>query len=113
MRGSVSKRWQCRDGVGQRVKNCRKAHGSWSYTLDAGRDPATGKRRQIVRSGFRTRDLAETALTAELAKLAAGTWADDRSMTLGKWLDEWLDALVKAKKSVNTIKNHRGHIRDA
>lgn len=34
-------------------------------------------------------------------------------MTLGKWLDQWIEALLKAKKSPNTIKNYRGHIRDA
>ncbi|WP_239080651.1 tyrosine-type recombinase/integrase [Paractinoplanes brasiliensis] len=34
-------------------------------------------------------------------------------MTLGKWLDQWIEALIAAKKSPNTIKNYRGHIRDA
>ncbi|MBL7260655.1 Arm DNA-binding domain-containing protein [Actinoplanes sp. LDG1-01] len=81
--------------------------------MDAGTDPATGKRRQTTRSGYKTKTEAEDALTAELAKLNAGTWTDDRRMTLGRWLDQWIDALIAAKKSPNTIKNYRGHIRDA
>jgi integrase len=113
LRGSVFKRCQCRDGNGKRIKNCRKPHGSWAYTVDAGTDPANGKRRQTTRSGFKTKTVAEDALTAELTKLNAGTWTDDRRMTLGKWLDQWLEELVAAKKSVNTIKNYRGHVRDA
>ncbi|GAA3962839.1 tyrosine-type recombinase/integrase [Actinoplanes auranticolor] len=113
MRGSVFKRCQCRDGNGKKVKNCRKPHGSWAFVVDAGTDPKTGKRRQIPRSGFKTKTEAEEALTAEMAKLDAGTWTDDRRMTLGKWLDTWLAELIAAKKSVNTVKNYRGHIRDA
>jgi hypothetical protein len=63
MRGSVYKRCQCRDAGGRRVKNCRKAHGSWAFTIDVGTDPFTGRRKQIVRSGFRTRDEAQEAMT--------------------------------------------------
>ena len=113
MRGSVFKRCQCRDANGKRIKNCRKPHGSWAFVVDAGTDPGTGKRRQVPRSGFKTKTEAEDALTAELAKLNAGTWTDDRRMTLGKWLDQWLAELVAAKRSVNTVKNYRGHVRDA
>src|SRR5919107_969064 len=113
MRGSVFKRCQCRDANGKRIKNCRKSHGSWSYTVDAGTDAALGKRRQTTRGGFKTRAEADEALTAELAKLNAGTWTDDRRTTLGRWLDQWMEELVAANKSVNTIKNYRGHIRDA
>jgi hypothetical protein len=68
VRGSVFKRCQCRDASGKRIKNCRKPHGSWTFTVDAGRDPDTGKRRQVMRGRFRTRDAAEEALTKELAK---------------------------------------------
>src|SRR4051794_2801010 len=112
MRGSLSKRCQCRDGDGQRVKNCRKSHGSWSFTVDSGRDPGTGKRRQIMRGGFRTRDLVEEALTKELAKLDAGTWTDDKGMTVGEWLDRWLAELAAAERAVKTITNYRTHVRD-
>jgi hypothetical protein len=46
LRGSVYKRCQCRDESGRRIKSCRKAHGSWAFTMDAGRDAVTGKRKQ-------------------------------------------------------------------
>jgi integrase len=81
--------------------------------VDAGKDPTTGKRRQITRSGYRTREDAETALTKELGALDAGTWLDDRGMTLGEWLDQWLADLAAADRAVNTITNYRTHVRDA
>ncbi len=113
MRGSVFKRCQCRDAQGKRVKSCRKRHGSWGFTVDAGQDPVTGKRKQITRSGYRTSDDADAALTKELAALNAGTWTDDRGMTLGAWLDLWLEELVVTKRAVNTVANYRTHVRDA
>ena len=113
MRGSVLKRCQCRDRNGRRIKNCRKPHGSWSFTVDAGINPMTGKRRQITRGGYRTRDAAEEALTSELAKLNAGTWTDDKGMTVGEWLDRWLADLTAADRAVKTITNYQIHVRDA
>ena len=92
MRGSVRKRCQCRTPDGRRVTTCRKAHGSWWWVIDNSRDPQTGKRRQISRSGYRTRDEADEAMTKVLAQLGAGTWADDQAITVGQWLDQWLSA---------------------
>lgn len=112
MRGSVFKRCQCRDANGKRVRSCRKPHGSWAFTVDAGHDTKTGKRRQVTRSGFRTRDAADIALTKELAALDAGTWLDDRGMTVGAWLDQWLSELEAAGRAVKTVANYRGHVRD-
>jgi integrase len=108
----VFKRCQCRDEQGRRVKGCRKAHGSWAYAVDAGRDPKTGKRKQKVRSGYRTREEAEAARTKELAAMAAGTWTNDQGMTLGAWLDKWLDRLTARGRSPKTLANYRGHVRD-
>jgi integrase len=113
LRGSVFKRCQCRDGNGKRIKNCRKPHGSWSYTVDASTNPESGKRHQITRGGFKTRAEAEDALTTELAKLNAGTWTDDKGITLGAWLDRWLAELAAADRAVKTITNYRTHVRDA
>lgn len=69
---------------------CRVKHGTWSYMVDAGADPVTGKRVQKRRRGFATRDEAQEAMTAQLARLDAGVWVDDRGITLGGWLQEWL-----------------------
>jgi len=111
MRGSVYKRCQCRDSDGRRVKRCRKAHGSWAFTIDAGAEPRSGKRRQVVRSGFRSRDEAQEAMNGELAALSVGTWTDDRNMTLGAWLDTWLSESSE-RRAPKTMANYRGHVRD-
>lgn len=80
--------------------------------MDGPRDPATGKRRQIPRSGFRTREEAEAARTKELAALNAGTWSDDQGVRIAAWLDQWLEELAVRGRSPKTLSNYRGHVRD-
>lgn len=74
MKGSVYKRCKCpveRDAKGRR-KACKKAHGSWVFVADLGIDPATGKRRQVRKSGFRTSDDAREELNKHLNAVATG-----------------------------------------
>src|SRR5687768_11571227 len=109
MRGSVRKRCQCRDAEGRQVKSCRKNHGSWSFTIDAGYD-ATSKRRQLTRSGFRTRDIASEAMTKQLAALDAGNWKSDRGLSLDSWLEQWLGAFADRGRSPKTLALYRAHV---
>jgi integrase len=109
MRGSIRKRCQCRDTHGQQIKSCRKNHGSWSYTLDTG----TGKqRKQITRSGYRTRDEAQEALTATLNAHNTGTWTNDTGLTVNDWLTQWLAEARRRGMSPKTIAGYHQHIRD-
>jgi hypothetical protein len=106
----VYKRCQCRDTKGKRVKGCRKAHGSWAFTIDAGTDPTTGKRKQIVRSGFRTRDEAEEEMTGLLSAVNAGTWTDDQGITVGAFLDAWLAEHAARGGSPKTLAGYHSHV---
>lgn len=110
MRGSVRKRCQCRDSEGRRLKACRKNHGSWSFTVDAGYDSETGKRKQITRSGFRTHAEASEAMTRVLAALDSGNWSDDRGLKLDAWLDQWLDEFADRGRSPKTLALYRAHV---
>lgn len=94
------------------MKGCRKAHGSWAFTIDVGADPDTGKRKQIMRSGFRTRDEAESELTETLSALNSGVWTDDKGITVGEWLQQWLAETELRAASPKTLANYRGHVRD-
>lgn len=74
------------------VPACRDKHGSWSYRVEAGKDPVTGARRQPSRGGFPTRAAAQEALNDMLNRLATGTTSDDRGHTVATWLVHWLAA---------------------
>lgn len=110
MRGSVVKRCPCgTTGVAGRPA-CKKAHGTWSYIVDAGRDPETGKRRQEKRGGFPTRDAAEAAVAATLKALSDGTYAHDDGQTVDTFLRSWLKDKVAAGLRPTTERTYRDHI---
>jgi integrase len=90
MRGSVTKR-----------------EGSWSFVVDRGIDPVTGKRRQQRRSGFRTRQTAEDALRRTIQQLTDGTFVERTDQTVDEYLTEWLAGLTARRQvKAKTVKSY-------
>jgi len=68
----------------------RKRGSTWTWYLGAV-DPATGRRRQLSKGGFRTKREAQAALNEAMAALRAGTFVEPSRLTLGAFLTEqWL-----------------------
>jgi integrase len=103
-RGSVRKDCPCATSQG-----CKLKHGSWYFIVP---NPLAEGPRQIKRRGFSTRAEAEAAMRGVLGDLDGGTWRDDRGMTLGEWLEEWLEACTASVRSPKTLGNYRTHCRD-
>jgi len=67
-----------------------KARGdAWRLVVDAGPDPVTGRRRQVVRNVKGTREEAERRLAQMLVDAGTGT-PHDRDATVATLLDAWL-----------------------
>jgi integrase len=99
MRGSTFRRCGCRDDAGHLVKDCprlghERNHGSWFYRVDVGRDPDTGRRKERRKGGFRTQREAQEKLAVQLALVGAGEYRDDDKLTLGVFLEGWLQRKV-------------------
>jgi integrase len=113
MRGSTYQRCSCRGEDGRRLdRRCpqlgKRGHGNWWFRYDAPRDGA-GRRRQIQVGPFDTRREAEAALAGLLDGLHRGTHVDeDRSLTFGDYLDEWLTGKLALKAS--TRKSYQQHV---
>src|SRR5829696_3958223 len=73
----------------------QRKSGRWAYGLTLpGRDPATGKRRQITKGGFRTRKECQAELNKVLDQINQKTYARPARMTLATYLTErWLPGL--------------------
>lgn len=111
-RGSVSQRHTRRcprnaDGNGFAEHKCR---GPWAWHLNLGTDPITRKRRQLTGSGYRTKQEALDALDEARNKHAI-TRGRARGLTVGDWLDQWLDILRTAGRSPTTVARHEGNVR--
>jgi hypothetical protein len=65
----------------------------WSFVVELGPDPATGRRRQARRSGFATKKAAEAALRDLATAADAGTAVSRSRITVSQFLTDWLHDL--------------------
>ncbi|MBA2439364.1 MAG: site-specific integrase [Thermoleophilaceae bacterium] len=72
--------------------------------MEAGRDPGTGKRLRRTETFRGTKRKAEARLTALLAAVESGTDLDPARLTLGEYLEKWLEA---SEKRVRTRTHER------
>ena len=70
----------------------RRSEGSWELKYDTGRDGLTGTRITRTKTVRGTKKEAQRELRSLLAAVDNGTFADPGKMTLGAWLDKWLEA---------------------
>jgi hypothetical protein len=54
----------------------RKRGNTWSYTVDVGKDPRTGKRKQKTQSGFKTKKEAQAALAELVTDVGKGNYIE-------------------------------------
>lgn len=114
MNGSVFKRCPCtengKNGKGK-ARTCAKDHGSWYFKHDL--PAADGRRPQVKRGGYRTKDDAEQALAKSLAKGAQRGFAVERDIAGGRQtVADYLSGWIEGKKGLkpSTKRSYRMHI---
>lgn len=87
----------------------RKRGEFWSYTVDVGRDPTTGKRKQKVVSGFKTKREAEKACAELVTEYERGNLVVSASKdTLGAFMADFMQNTVKNDVNANTYDGQLG-----
>jgi integrase len=66
----------------------KRSENSWQITLDIGRDPATGKRRQHIETLY-SRKAAENRLAELILSIEQGTYERPVRITVAEWLEKW------------------------
>jgi integrase len=80
-----------------------KTNGTWSFRIDAGTNPKTGKRKQISRHGFARKKDAEAAATKMQRDYATHTLVEPSDMTFKEFAEEWL-LLYSPNVKVSTVR---------
>lgn len=89
-------------------KKC-KCGATWSYIIDIGTDPKTGKRKQKKKGGFKTKQEAHDAAAIVIAELAQGTFIGEKKITFEDFAQEWLQSYLstgKVKISTGRVRQH-------
>lgn len=89
----------------------QRENGSWEGRYLAGYDEKTGK--PIRRSVYgKTRTEVKNKVIEALADLQNGIYVAPNSITLGEWLDLWLETYVKTSVRPNTYAHYEGLMRN-
>jgi integrase len=75
-----------------------KKRGTWYYVVDIGLDPATGKRRQQHRGGFKSPTGAKKALQRVSAKAIDGGYVEPSAQPVRVYLENWLKGVESNHK---------------
>lgn len=86
-------------------------HGTWRYRVSGGVDPRTGRRRQVFKAGFATRQAAEKARNKVRRDLDTGEYRDDDRTTVAAWLDQWIEKKAAGGNlRASTLRMYRRYI---
>lgn len=89
----------------------RRSRSSWTIVVDLGRDPESGKRRQLSRAIHGTKKEAEAELVRLLHERDTGVERPTGHMTVGMYLDRWVDDYVRPSLAPKTLVSYRDVIR--
>ncbi|RKN86788.1 site-specific integrase [Paenibacillus ginsengarvi] len=85
----------------------RKRGDNWSYIVDLGPDPSTGKRRQKEKGGFRTKKEAQAAAAELIVQIENSEYKKPVKQSLEKYLIDWLESKrIGLKKNTFSIYKH-------
>jgi len=95
---------------GKKTKKC-SCGATWSYIIDVGINPATGKRKQRKKGGFKTKDEAQTAAALALSELAQGVFVEEKKDTFEQFAEEWLTGYKNSGRvKISTVNIRRYEI---
>jgi len=89
----------------------KRGKGSWAVRLDVGRDPQSGRRRQIERAVRGTKRDAEKELARLIYELDQGTDLRPERLTVGEYLKRWLADYAKPNVGPSTYVKYEEIVR--
>lgn len=95
-----------------KMKGTVKQRGNtWSYIVDIGRDPITGKRRQKTKGGFPRQKDADAALRKILNELDANRYLEPSNESFSSYMDFWFTSHYQ-KRIKETTASSRKYLMD-
>ncbi|HHY47384.1 MAG TPA: site-specific integrase [Firmicutes bacterium] len=87
----------------------KRHNSSWTIVIEAGRDPATGKRRRIVRGFKGNKRDAEKEMVRLMHELETGMYVEPSKLTVAQWFRQWFE-MQKDRLSPESRERYRGII---
>lgn len=71
----------------------KKRGDTWTYVVDVGRNPVTGKRKRKSKGGFKTKGACRTAASLILTELEKGTYFEIEKITFEDYMKRYLKSV--------------------
>jgi integrase len=84
----------------------------WTIIVDVGKDPVTGKRKQLSQAFKGNHKEAERELSHILTMIESGKGVKPVKLTLGQYLSQWLAEYAKVNTSPRTYQRYKEIITD-
>lgn len=85
----------------------RKRGKTYSYIIDIGKDPVTGKRKQISRGGFLKKKDAEIAARKIEQSLDEGSFVELSKEIFSDYIIEWFESHYKNRIKITSLTNYK------
>lgn len=82
-----------------------KKTGKWEFVFDAGKAPLTGKRKQILRRGFGSKQQAMDEMIKLKAEILENEFLDLTQISYAKYMEEWFQER-KSRLQASTFETH-------
>lgn len=82
---------------------------TWTYIVDVGINPKTGRRKQDKKGGFKTKAAAQSACAKVIQEVENGTYIHESNITFEEFAEDWLkfyENTGKVKESSVRIRKH-------
>jgi integrase len=76
---------------------------TWSYVVDVGKDPITGRRRQKTKGGFTRKKDAEVALRKILSEIDEKRFIEPSKETFSSYLENWFSSHYQKRIKETTV----------
>ena len=85
----------------------QRGERSWELKFDLGRDPSSGKRVTRFVTFHGTKREAQAELNRLLNRCNEGTYVDPTKMTVGEYMEHWLNVDIDRRVATKTAARHR------
>lgn len=89
---------------------CPKGHRRWTWSFTVDVNPRGAPRRQITRSGFKTKAEAQQSLDEVQVSVVNRTYFEPSTMTLGAYMKTWLAGLRTEALAPTTIASYTTNV---
>ncbi|MDP4144125.1 MAG: site-specific integrase [Bacillota bacterium] len=84
----------------------KKRGDTWTFVVDIGRDPLTGKRKRKSKGGFKTKGECRAAAAEIISQFEKGTLIEETDLNLEDYLRKWLKEYAAKNTAYSTYSRY-------